>query len=428
MIIRKPTGEITLMKTLKTQWKKTFAIIFTGQLFSILTSAMVQFAVIWHLTATTGSAKVLLLAGLAAFLPQAILGPFVGVWIDRWNRKTTMIIADSAIALFSLLLGIYFYLGDPALPVVFAILAIRSAASAFHAPAFQAAMPLIAPEDQLTRVAGWQQLVFSASSIAGPALGIAVYSSSSLAAVLLLDVAGALFANLMLAFTSIPKQQRDASEAESPSFMREFKSGWFAFVTVKPLVRLSFITIAFSIVFMPLATLFPLMTLQHFGLGGYAASIVEAGFGIGMIAGGASLAIFAGKLKDTTFLSLSLILIGLTCGFSGVLPVTAFTIFVVLSFFMGAAAPLYNGPYMAMIQKAYRPEQLGRVISFITSLTMLASPIGLAFAGPVVEAYGVQVWFLGSGVVITLLGLLVFAGSRQFGITEIAVNETESTK
>lgn len=94
------------------QWKKAFALIFSGQIFSILTSSMVQFAVIWHLTESTGSAAVLMIAGLAAFLPQAVLGPFVGVWLDRWNRKITMIIADSAIALFSLILGIYFMWGN----------------------------------------------------------------------------------------------------------------------------------------------------------------------------------------------------------------------------------------------------------------------------------------------------------------------------
>ncbi|WP_172255007.1 MFS transporter [Saccharibacillus deserti] len=401
------------------KWQRAFMMIFTGQLFSILTSSMVQFAVLWHLTATIGSASVLLLAGLAAFLPQALFGLFVGVWIDRWNRKITMIAADGVIALFSLLLGLYFYLGDPALPVVFSILVIRSAASAFHAPAFQAAIPLIAPEDQLTRVAGWQQMVFSVSSILGPALGIAVYSASSLGAVLLLDVAGAVFACAMLIRVKIPPQQRDSAEAESPSFLREFRSGWRAFVTVKPIVRLTVITIVFSIVFTPLATLFPLMTFRHFGLGGYAASVVEAAFGIGMIAGGAALSFFAGKISDTAFVSLSLILIGLTCLLSGILPSAAFAGFVALSFVMGGAAPLFNGPYMAMIQKAYRPEQLGRVLSLVTSLTMLSSPIGLAVAGPVVDIYGVPFWFLGSGIVIVGLGALIRLQARMFRITEV---------
>lgn len=107
---------------MNSQWKKTFAFIFSGQIFSILTSAMAQFSIIWHLTETTGSARVLMLAGLAGFLPQALLGPFIGVWLDRWNRKLTMIAADSAIALTSLTLGAYYLWGEPSLWIVYAIL------------------------------------------------------------------------------------------------------------------------------------------------------------------------------------------------------------------------------------------------------------------------------------------------------------------
>lgn len=388
-------------------WKKAFAIIFSGQIFSILTSSMVQFAVIWHLTETTGSATVLMIAGLSAFLPQALLGPFIGVWLDRWNRKITMIAADSAIALSSLLLGAYFLLGEPSLSIVYAILMIRSAATAFHAPAFQAAIPLIAPEEQLTRVAGWNQMVFSFSSVIGPALGIAVYSASSLGTVLFLDVAGALLANLMLMLVTI--RQPKPEVVLTPSFLEEFKLGWRAFVSVKPVVVLTIATAVFGIVFMPLATLFPLMTLSHFGLGGYSASIVEAAFGVGMILGGAMLSVIANKLKDTTYMAISLGAIGITCIASGMIPNNAFLVFVFLSFFMGAAAPLYNGPYMAMIQRAFEPEKLGRVISFVTSITLLSSPIGLALAGPIVDQYGVQTWFLWSGVVIVLTGVFIYA-------------------
>ncbi|RXZ82319.1 MFS transporter [Paenibacillaceae bacterium] len=387
------------------QWKKTFAIIFSGQIFSILTTSMVQFSIIWHLTETTGSATVLMLAGLAGFLPQALLGPFIGVWLDRWNRKITMITADSAIAFFSLVLGVYFYFGEPSLGFVYVILMIRSAASAFHAPAFQAAIPLIAPEDQLTRVAGWQQMVFSFSSVIGPALGIAVYSATSLGAVLLLDVAGALIANTMLMFVTINQPKRE--KQQSPSFMSEFKLGWTAFIKVKPIVILAVTTAIFGIVFMPLATLFPFMTLSHFGRGGYSASLVEAVFGIGMIIGGVLLSILASKWKDITYITISLLLIGVTSAASGVLNKEGFMLFVVLSFFMGAAAPFFNGPYMAMIQRAFEPEMLGRVMSIVTSVMMLSSPIGLALAGPIVERFGVQVWFFWSGVVIILTGIFI---------------------
>ncbi|MDF2652647.1 MAG: macrolide transporter [Paenibacillus sp.] len=143
----------------------------------------------------------------------ALLGPFIGVWLDRWNRKLTMMVADSVIAFSSLVMGAWFLWGDPSLWVVYAILFIRSAATSFHAPSFQAVIPLIAPEEQLTKVAGWHQLVFSASTVLGPALGIAVYSATSLGLVLLLDVAGALLANFMLLLVKIHQPKQKAVQA-----------------------------------------------------------------------------------------------------------------------------------------------------------------------------------------------------------------------
>jgi len=404
-----------------TNWKKTFAIIFSGQIFSILTTSMVQFSIIWHLTETTKSAVVLTIAGLIGFLPQALLGPFIGVWLDRWNRKLTMIIADSSIAFFSLILGLYFYLGEPSLGFVYLILMIRSIASSFHAPAFQAAIPLIAPEDQLTRVAGWQQMVFSFSTVLGPALGIAVYSATSLGVVLFLDVIGALIANLMLLLIKINQPKQESQQA--PNFIEEFKLGWQAFIKVKPIVVITIVTSIFSIVFMPLATLFPFMTLSHFERGGYSASLVEAVFSIGMIMGGVLLSVAGSKWKDITYIWLSLVVIGLTCVFSGVINKEGFIVFVIMSFLMGAAAPFFNGPYMAMIQRAYDPAMLGRVISLVTSVMLLSSPIGLLLAGPVVDKYGVQVWFFWAGIVVVLTGVYI---SLQF--KRLQVQETVSSQ
>ncbi|WP_046212425.1 MFS transporter [Paenibacillus wulumuqiensis] len=387
-------------------WQRKFALIFSGQIFSILTSSMVQFAIIWHLTEKTGSATVLMIAGLVGFMPQALLGPFIGVWLDRWNRKLTMIVSDSMIAVSSLVLGLYYIWGEPSLWVVYVVLFIRSAASSFHGPSFQAAIPLIAPEDQLTRVAGWHQLVFSASSVLGPALGIAVYSASSLGTLLLLDVVGALIANALLLMVRIDQPRLEIRE--TPSFRQEFVLGWRTLISNKAIVTITIAMAVFSVVFMPLAMLFPLMTLAHFGRGGYSASLIEAVFGIGMILGSMMLSVLASKWKDSTYISLSLGIIGITCMLSGMLGSSAFWGFAVLSFLMGAAAPLFNGPYMAMIQKAYELETLGRVLSLITSIALLCSPIGMALAGPVVERFGVQTWFFWSGIIVAVVGGVMF--------------------
>ena len=92
-------------KSSSISWKRNFAVIWSGQAASIFTSAVIQMALIWYLTDKTGSAAILSLATLVGFLPQAILGPFIGVLIDRYDRKWIMIVADLVIAAFTLLLA-----------------------------------------------------------------------------------------------------------------------------------------------------------------------------------------------------------------------------------------------------------------------------------------------------------------------------------
>ena len=79
-------------------WQRRFFTIWMGQAFSLFGSQLVQFALVWWLTQSTGSAKVLAMASLAGILPQIFLSPFAGALVDRWNRRKVMIAADTGIA------------------------------------------------------------------------------------------------------------------------------------------------------------------------------------------------------------------------------------------------------------------------------------------------------------------------------------------
>jgi len=176
-------------------------------------NATVQFSIIWWLTDTTGgSPLVLTVAGLAGFLPQALVGPFAGTITDRYSRKLMMILADMTVALGSLLLFTTMYFNEPSILLVKFVLVVRSLAMAFHMPAMQASVPLLAPEEHLTKVAGWGQTVSSTSNIAGPAVGLVLLAVSSLEWVLLLDVFGAVIASSILLFIHIPRVPRKEEE------------------------------------------------------------------------------------------------------------------------------------------------------------------------------------------------------------------------
>src|SRR5690606_31851136 len=152
-------------------WKQTFGIIWTGQLLSILSTSMVNFAIILWLSIEHNSAEVLAYAAIAGMLPQSILGLVAGAYVDKWNRKLTMILSDGFIAFCTLLIALLFYIGATEVGLIYLLLAFRSVGAAFHMPAMQASIPLLAPESELLRISGVNQMIQSLSIIAGPALG-----------------------------------------------------------------------------------------------------------------------------------------------------------------------------------------------------------------------------------------------------------------
>lgn len=386
-------------------WKRTLLIIFSGQAFSLLSSAMVQFSLIWWLTDTTGSATVLSIASIVGLLPMALLGPFIGTYVDRYSRKLIMIAADSLIALASLVLALMFIFTEPSVATIYLVLFIRAVATAFHYPAMQASMPMIAPEDELVRVAGWNQLVGSSANIAGPVLGVTILTFMAIEYVLLIDVLGAIFANLALVFVRIPQPKRLEEEKAEQGVLKELNFGIKELLKAKRLFRISLAITLVTLVYIPVGTLFPLMVKDHFYGGAIQAGTVEAAFGVGMVVGSLILGTLAKVKNKVLLIGGSIVILGVGLAISGILPGEGFLWFVILTAVLGFTGPMFSGPYMAMVQSEIEPSVLGRVMSLLTSMMTIATPVGLFIAGPIAQALGVAMWFSISGVLIAIVGI-----------------------
>ena len=386
-------------------WKKVFAIIWTGQFFSYLSSSVVSFAAIIWLSFETKSAEVLALAAIFSMLPQALIGPFTGVFVDRWNRKRIMIFSDAFIALCSLVLAILFFTGKVEIAYIYILLALRSVGSAFHAPSMQASVPLLAPEEELTRIAGVNQMILSVSSIAGPALGALMVTYLDMAYVMLFDVVGALIACTSLLFVVIPNPKKKAT-IEQPHVFREMREGFQAISGNKGLVWLFAFSVLVMLFLMPISVLFPLMTLEHFNGDAFQMSVVEVVWGVGMVIGGAMLSIRQFKGNQVLMINLMFIMLGLTFLFSGVLTPDGFVFFAILTALGGISGAVYSSMFTSLVQRTVAPEALGRVFSMYGSIAILPSLIGLTATGIIADHIGVSYAFVIAGAIIVLLGII----------------------
>ncbi|MDR2347899.1 MAG: MFS transporter [Bifidobacteriaceae bacterium] len=394
-------------RELPSNWASPVVFIWTGQAFSIVTSYAAMFAAIWYITETTNSAKWLSLAALVSLLPTGLLSPFGGVLADRFNRRSMMLLADGTVGLASAVLGLSIWLGQAGLGMMLLILAVRGAAQAFHTPALMAAMPSLVPERHLLRVNSVSQLLWSAAGIGAPALGILFYEAIGLHWVMFLDAAGAAVACLGLAFASIPTV-RDPS-MRGQRVLTNLADGLRAIRASRGLFALMVLCVGAMVVFMPIGSLFPLMTYQHFAGSGYMGALIEAVWGVSMLVGSLVLLAWGGGKRHVLLVIGSGLGVGLLIAACGALPATAFWAFAVLTGLMGFVCSFYNGPLFTIIQRRIPEQKQGRAMGLFSSAMSLASPIGLAISGFAAERTGIAGWFLICGFVMAAISALPLA-------------------
>lgn len=387
-------------------WKKDFYILWAGQAVSVLTSAVLQMALIWYLTAITQSAFILSMASLAGFLPSAVLGTVAGTLVDRMDRKAVLIVADLFIALVSLIIAVASFYSSLPVWLVIAVLAVRSIGTAFHTPAISAVAPLIVPTEQLTKCAGYTQSLQTIGYIAGTAVAGVLYPIWSISGMVALDIAGAVIASLAVALIRIPKPEKAEETRSDTSFWIEMKEGYSIVKQDKGVFALIWIAAAFTLLYSPINALFPLMSLDYFEGTTLQASVAEIAFSAGMIIGGIILGLWGGFKNRGIGISISIALMGVPIFISGLLPQNGFWGFAFLCVIMGISGPFYNGPVTALMQERIAADYLGRVFGLYGSAASLAMPVGLIISGFFADGIGVNKWFLITGILIVFISVL----------------------
>ena len=393
----------------KTQSISQFFILWSGQAVSLLGSQLVQFALIWWLTQETKSATILAMASMVGLLPQVVLGPFIGALVDRWNRRQIMLVADSVVALASLVLAILFVSGNVLIWQVFLIMFIRSIGGGFHGPAMVASTSLMVPSEHLTRIQGLNQTMNGGLNIISAPLGAILLELMPIEGILGIDVITAIFAIVPLFFVSIPQPETSKGDGESTStVLEEVRIGFRYMLGFPGLMAIAIMAVLINMLLTPAFSLMPILVTDHFGgevlhLGG-----IQSAMGVGVVLGGVVLGAWGGfKRRMLTSIS-GLLVLGLAVLTIGLIPASMFSVATVAMFFVGAMMPIVNGPIMAVLQVTVTPDMQGRVFTLLQSAAGAMSPVGLAIAGPIADWLGVQTWYIAGGIVCFLMGVVGF--------------------
>ena len=395
----------------------SYIFFWSGQLFSLLGSSIVQIVLNYWIFFETGSLTIVSLAFFFSFLPQFILGPFVGVFADRWNRKVLIGLSDFCQALTTLSLIFLFFFNIRQVWLIIFINSIRGVFQAFHWPVVNAIIPLMIPKKNLSRMNGINYFFTGLVNTMGPIIAgiLLVLFPNDITPILWVDVLTFLIAIIPLLLIKIPPILRKVLPEHKRSYFKEFKVGFKAIIIVPGLLILLFVATVLNFLGNPFNTLMiPYVSGTHSGTVTNL-SIVLASIQAGMFVG--AIVVVIKKVWNKKPL---IIFTGILIGEAGHLilalaPPQNFIMISIGGFMFAFIVPFVNTMFLTILQTVIPPDKQGRVMSNVITIVTLVSPVAMLISGPLAELIGITTLFIFSAGLnfIFIIFVWIFSNVRN---------------
>jgi DHA3 family macrolide efflux protein-like MFS transporter len=386
-----------------------FLALWLGQVVSNIGDYFYFLAVPLTVNRLTGSTTAMALSMMSIFLPQLLFGLIAGVFVDRWNRKRTMIVADILRGLFVLLcltirsadqVWIFYLVGF-----------LVSTASRFFFPARSAAIPLIVGKEELMVANGLSQITQTVSLIAGSALaGFAIGLWGEQVA-FVADALSYIISAVLIFTITVPRKPpsavgKHADDGQWRAVWQEMVNGLSFIkgsrVLVGVLLSLGVIQLgigAMQVIWVPFFQ-------RYFGIGPEGLGIVDSLQGFGMAVGALTIGFLTAHFKKTTIIGSGVAAIGILLALIGLSP--AFSLILGLSFILGLALSPVQAALNTVIQLAVPDDKMGRVSSAIGTTTSMAMLISMAVVGVIGDTVNLRLIYGVSGTIIAVGGVVSF--------------------
>jgi len=288
---------------------------------------------------------------------------------------------------------------------VYVLTFVRALAGTFHFAAEQASLSLMVPHEQLARVAGLNQMIQGVNMVVAPPLGALLLEVLALHGMMAIDVVTAVVAIGLVFIIAIPQPSSSTPAHERLSILADLRTG-LRYIWHWPGLFLALcLSSLLNFLLNPAFSLLPILVTNHFHGDALQFATLNTTLGLGFIVGGVLLGVWGGfkrriytTVAGVAGMSIGTLLIALAPADSYWMAVAGIAIFGILN-------PIANGPFMAIMQSVVAPEMQGRFFTVLNTMSQGMAPLGLLLAGPVADAFGVQIWFL-----IGSIGLLVIGG------------------
>ena len=395
-------------------FNRNFVLLWHGQIVSQLGNQAFLIATTYYTLEATGSATLVALAMMAATVPVAILGPVGGTLADRHSRRAILVVADllRASAVGGLGLFLLWRPGVTSLHTasIVAVGAFGGVMGAFFAPAVQALIPDLVPNDRLAAANSVSQLSRQACTLIGQALGGVLYAAWGPAGLLLFDSLSFAYGGVATSF--LPPDRRQPPAAASIRLaIGQYAAGTregFAYVWSRTgMAAMLGLFSGVNFLFMPVLVLLPFYTREVLGAGPEWYGFLLGGSGAGALAGSIGAGVVVARVAARAMLVRSCVG-GVACGV--LLLAVASSPWLALAAFVaiGALSSIINVIVITTCQSAVPSDVRGRVMALVIALSTAAVPIGMGLGGALGDLWrgSLPLVFAGSGAAIATLAAI----------------------
>ncbi len=363
---------------------RKFGLMWSGQLVSLVGSGLTRFGLGVWVYQQTGSATKFALIALFASLPGLLAAPFLGALVDRWNRRTAMLVSDFGAALCTVAVALLLRADALALWHIYVLVGIGSLFNHVQWPAYTAATTLLVPKRHFGRVSGMTQFGFAASEVVAPVLAGLLLVQVGLAGVIFIDFATFLFAAATLLAVRVPDPPPSAAgRAAKGTLRREAAFGW-SYIRERPgLVGLLAYFAMMNLVISVGAVLLIPLVLQLPGSDPKVLGTVLSISSAGLLAGSVFMATTGGPRRQIHGVLAYGFVFGLALFASGLAPLVPLV--AAASFVKMLGVPIINGSSQAIWQRKVPPDLQGRVFAVRRMVAQLSAPLGYLCAGPLAD-------------------------------------------
>jgi len=338
------------------------------------------------------------LISLFYMLPMALVGPLAGVFVDRWNVKSTMIASD--LIRCGLAFGLIY---AHSLYALYALLFAISFVSTFFSPAQSVTVRTIVPPEGLLTANALIMQAFLVTRIVSPALAGALVGAFGPNSCFFYDGVSFLFSALMLWGIAIERTAAEANKGVRAVF-KDLGSG-MQFLFHSPV--LGFVILAMGAGFFVLSCFGPLIAIyvrDFLQSGSTTFGLLSALIGVGMLAGTMGLRKFGKKIPSEKMVLIGLLLIGGSVLMMAILRSVSAT--AVSTFGLGFGVAFIITPAQVLMQGKTPPQMLGRVSSSFMSVIAIAQMLGLVISGSAAQRIGIRGLFFACAALLAVLTLI----------------------